>query len=371
MNRIRVWDLPVRFFHWLLVLSFIAAWLTEDDDRYLDFHVFAGYVFVGLLLFRIVWGIVGSHYARFTQFFYPFKVIRDYSQSLFSRQPQRYIGHNPAGSLAIFAIILLGLIVALSGLLTLGGEEQHGIFAGIFGFAEGEIFHEIHEISAWLLLGIVGIHISGVIFSSVLHRENLPRAMITGYKKTEIEEKSVDLHLVIAILLIIVLLGSGGFYFQGYFTQTPDKPYLPFVGPQLTSNEMWQSECSDCHLAYHPSLLPARSWQQLLTEQADHFGDDLALDEETLAELTTFATHHAAETEVTEVAWKMSHTIPAHETPLAITKTVYWKKQHREIADAVWQQSNINTKANCPACHLDAKQGTFEDGAMRIPELIN
>ncbi len=371
MSRIRVWDLPIRLFHWLLVFSFIATWLTEDNDRYLDFHVFFGYLFIGLLLFRLIWGIVGSHYARFAQFHYGFKAIRDYSKSLFSSHPQHFVGHNPAGSLAIFAIISLGLIVAVSGLLTLGGEEQHGVFAGLFSFAEGEIFHEIHEISAWLLLGVVGVHIAGVVVSSFLHRENLVRSMVTGYKMTETEQPSVNLHITVAILLLTILLISSGFYFQGYFTQTPDKPYLPFVGPQLASNETWQSECSDCHLAYHPSLLPSRSWQRIFKEQSEHFGDDLALDEETLTELGNFAINYAAETEVTEIAWKINHTVPLHDIPLRITETTYWKKQHHEIEDIIWQQQNVNSKANCSACHLDAKQGTFEDGAMRIPELID
>jgi len=371
MSRIRVWDLPIRLFHWLLVFSFVAAWLTEDDDRYLDFHVFFGYIFISLLLFRLIWGIVGSHYARFNQFSYHFKTIRDYSKSLFSSHPMHFVGHNPAGSLAIFAIISLGFIVTISGLLTLGSEEQHGLFAGLFSFAEGEIFHKIHEISAWLLLGVVGVHISGVIVSSWLHRENLVRAMITGYKITETDQPAVKLHAVIAMLLIVILVASGGFYFQGYFTQTADKPYLPFVGPQLVSNEVWQIECSDCHLAYHPILLPSRSWQRIFKEQSEHFGDDLALDEETMTELAHFAINHSAETEVTEVAYKINHTIPLQDIPLRITETTYWKRQHHEIEDIIWQQSNVNSKANCAACHLDAKQGTFEDSAMRIPELIN
>lgn len=369
MNRIRVWDLPIRLFHWLLVVSFIIAWLTEDDDRYLDFHVFAGYVFLGLLLFRIVWGIIGSHYARFSQFIYGVKAVHHYLKQLFSGNPLHFTGHNPAGSWAIFIIILLGLVVTISGLFTLGGEEQHGIFAGIFSFAEGHEFREVHEISAWLLLLVVAIHITGVIVSSVLHKENLIRSMVTGYKIVNTDEKSVPLYAIVATLLFIVFIVSSGYYFQGYFTQTPDKPYLPFIGPQLAENETWQIQCSDCHLAYHPSLLPARSWQRIFAEQADHFGDDLALDNATLAELTDFATHHAAETEVTKVAWNMNRTILPQDAPLRITETEYWRKQHHEIEEDIWQQSNVNSKANCPACHLDAKQGTFEDGAMHIPEL--
>jgi cytochrome b len=369
MNRIRVWDLPTRFFHWLLVISFIAAWLTEGNAQYLDFHVFAGYVFAGLLLFRILWGIVGSHYARFAQFVFGIKTVANYLRSLFSPHPTHFIGHNPAGSLAIFGILILGLIITVSGLFILGAQEQQGVLAGVIGFEYGEIFSEIHEISAWLLLGLVVIHIGGVIISSFLHHENLTHAMITGYKTIDTEGKSVDLYAVIAILLITGLLVSSGFYFRGYFTQTPDNPYLPFTGPPLASNEAWLIACKDCHLDYHPSLLPARSWQRLFKEQAEHFGDDLALDEDTVKELLTFSDRYAAETRVTKTAWEMSRTIPINEAPLRITETKYWKKRHREISEVIWQQTNISSRANCPACHLDAKQGTFRAGAMHIPPI--
>jgi Dihaem cytochrome c len=132
-------------------------------------------------------------------------------------------------------------------------------------------------------------------------------------------------------------------------------------------NATWESECGGCHLAFHPSLLPVRSWESLLDGQADHFGDDLALDPATLAELRAFARGHAAETALTEAAWKINRSVPAQATPTRITGTGYWKRKHAGIPEAVWQGSGVRTRANCVACHLDAERGTFEDAAMRVP----
>jgi hypothetical protein len=126
-----------------------------------------------------------------------------------------------------------------------------------------------------------------------------------------------------------------------------------------------------CHRrAFHPSLLPARSWDGLLDTQASHFGDDLALDPETLAELRAFARDNAAESLQTEAAWKIGRSVPVREIPLRITETAYWTRKHDDIADAVWQVPEVRARANCAACHLDAEAGTFEDAAMRLPDPV-
>ncbi len=368
--QVRIWDLPIRLFHWLLVLAFILAWLSQGDARYLDVHVFSGYLFLGLLSFRVLWGLIGSHYARFHHFAFGPKAVWHYLKTLPTGPRQHFLGHNPAGSWAIFIILGLGLTVSLTGMLTLGGEERHGPFAGMIGFAWGEMFHWWHEVVAWLMLGLVCIHIAGVLIESGLHRENLIRAMITGFKSTTIQQASVPRHgLTAAVLIFTVLVGSGR-YFYGYLTQTENNPYLPFIGPELPDNGLWREACGECHLAYHPTLLPVRSWQRMLAEQHEHFEEDLDLDEDTLAELHTFSAENAAESVLTEAAWKINRTTPPEQSLLRITKTPYWKEQHQNIADEIWQHPDINFQGNCGACHLDAELGTFEDAAMRLPTTI-
>ncbi|MDM8565375.1 cytochrome b/b6 domain-containing protein [Candidatus Halobeggiatoa sp. HSG11] len=360
---VRVWDLPIRIFHWLLVLAFIIAWLSQGDDRYLDIHVFAGYLFFSLLIFRLIWGLIGSKYAKFANF--PYLKIVNYLRTLFTKQRQHYLGHNPAGSWAVFVILSLGIIVSVTGLLTLGGEERHGPLAGMISFELGDSFHWWHNIIAWFMLAVIGIHILGVLVESWLHNENLIKSMFTGFKPATTQSINVPKHSLIAIFLVCLTIVGIVSYFNGYLLV---KNYRPFVGPELPNNATWQEACGECHLAYHPSLLPARSWQRMLAEQANHFEEDLYLEPDVIAELQTFATENSAENTLTEVAWKNNRSIPTEQSPLQITKIDYWVVKHQDIASEIWQHPEVNVKGNCPACHQDAKQGTFEDAAMYLPE---
>ena len=121
-TRILVWDLPLRMFHWLLVVSFAGAFLTAESERVRDMHVALGYTFVGLLAFRLVWGVVGSRYARFASFAFGPEAVLAYLGSLLTRRPDHYVGHNPAGSWVIFAIVVLGVV---TGSERLCGLQRH------------------------------------------------------------------------------------------------------------------------------------------------------------------------------------------------------------------------------------------------------
>jgi len=213
----------------------------------------------------------------------------------------------------------------------------------------------------------VFIHFCGVITESLLHKENLIGTMFRGTKSADTESASVRPHRLVATTMITVIAAYVIATFGGYLTETADQPYLPFKGPELVQNELWQEECSDCHFAFHPSLLPARSWQLIFKQQNEHFDDDLDLDEETVTELLAYATANSADQEQIEPAWRMNSSIASNDTPLRITDVRYWKRKHEEIAADVWKRSSVKSKANCAACHLDAEQGTFEDADMRIP----
>ena len=172
---ILVWDLPTRIFHWSLALSFLGAFLTSESERLTDVHEMFGYTMLGLIGFRLLWGIVGTRYARFGQFaFGPGKVAR-YLASILSGAPQRFTGHNPAGSWAIYAILILCVLAGLSGWATLNDIG-------------GDLVEELHEVIANALMALVVVHIAGVLLSSLLHRENLVRAMITGMKSGDPSE---------------------------------------------------------------------------------------------------------------------------------------------------------------------------------------
>ncbi|MFZ5522594.1 MAG: cytochrome b/b6 domain-containing protein [Pseudomonadota bacterium] len=168
-QRILVWDVPTRVFHWVLVLSFTIAFLTAESERNRDIHVVFGYILLGLLAFRLLWGFIGTRYARFGSFMFGPGEVVAYLKSLLNRKPAHYVGHNPAGSVAIWLLLLLGFVSAISGVMV---YEEVG----------GDALEELHEVSSYAMLAVVAVHISGVLLSSAMHRENLVRSMITGYK---------------------------------------------------------------------------------------------------------------------------------------------------------------------------------------------
>jgi cytochrome b len=365
-DRVYVWDAPTRVFHWLGAAAFATSWLTRGQDRYLDLHVFAGYVFFGLLVFRLVWGFCGGHYARFAEFGVSLMQGWRYLASALRRRAPRHLGHNPAGSWAVFLLLALGLVITVTGLATLGGEERQGPLSDWFGFDAAEPYHRWHDYATSAMAALVLAHVGGVILESRNHRENLVRAMISGWKRGT-GTSSRSFRAVAGALFAFAAVGAL-LQFHGYAQATGERPYLPFRGPELPQNEAWSGECGGCHLAFHPSLLPRRSWTALLADPADHFGDALDLDAATLSTLAAFAASAAADEARTEAAWKIARSLRPDQVPRRITETPYWERKHREIDSALWDRDPVNSRANCAACHLDAEQGTFEDAAMRLPD---
>ncbi|MDO8598002.1 MAG: cytochrome b/b6 domain-containing protein [Sulfuricaulis sp.] len=366
--KILVWDLPTRLFHWLLVFGFFVAMVTGDPDRLRDLHVFAGYVVLGLLVFRILWSLLGSRYARFSSFcFTPVEAI-NYLRDLARGTAKRYLGHNPPGSWAIYILVVLGLLVSVSGLLVLGLEESHGVFRNLAYTPTGEAFKKLHEALSWIMLALVVFHVAGVVVESRTHHENLVLAMITGRKPGEASEGITSSHRWVGVVLTLGVAAGALWFFQGKLIESAARPYLPFIGKTLPDNETWRAECESCHLAYHPTLLPARSWQALMDKQDDHFGEALGLDTTVTAEILKFLQDNSAEMGLTEPAVKINRSISRESTPLRVTETGYWIEKHQRIADEVWRRPKVGSKANCGACHLDADKGTFEDAAMRLPK---
>ena len=378
MKRILVWDVPTRLFHWLLAISFAAAWLTSEDDRQLSVHTFFGYLMLGLIGFRLIWGVAGGHYARFTSFLYSPTSGLAYLRQALSGSGARYLGHNPAGSQAVYLLLALGLAVCISGLFTQGGEEQQGAAAGLVSFAVGKMFKEGHEITATLMLLTVFGHLAGVAIESWLHKENLPRSMVTGIKDAPEDAPASKPYRSVGALILVAVTAFGIWWFfyalhepikakLGYKDDSQEELHVAFVGPKLPDNALWREECGSCHLAFHPSLLPARSWQKIMAEQGKHFGTDLALDDATSKELLAFLVNNSAETSTREAALKINRSIKPGNTPLRITETPYWVRKHEDITESDWRSAKVKNKLNCAACHLDAEAGTFEDAAMQIP----
>lgn len=372
-----IWDFPTRLFHWTLASSFAVAWLTAESDPWLAVHVFCGYLMLGLVGFRAVWGFVGSHFSRFASFGFSPKGALTYLKEVLAGRAARFVGHNPTGSLVIYLLLALIVVIGATGILTLGAEEQHGLAAGWFTFAQGSLFKPIHEIAAMVMLLLVGVHITGVVVESVLHRENLARSMVNGHKLAGPNTPKGQAHRLVALVLLLTMLGFGGWWFayaihNSWAAMSSSGPavvrQVPFVGPTLANNAQWREECGSCHGVFHPSLLPARSWQKMMAEQDQHFGTDLALDEPTTKAVLAFLVANAAEAQATEAAYKIGQSIPTGAAPQRITETPYWIRKHRDISAADWANPLVKSKTNCAACHSDADAGTFEDGAMQVPK---
>lgn len=361
----RIWDVPLRLFHWLFGAAVAAAWLTLGD-RYLYLHVFAGYVFSGLLLFRLLWGFAGGGHARFQRFLYGPGAALGYVRDLAAGRARRYTGHNPAGSWAVFGMLALAAALALTGLLTLGGQEQEGPLAGLLAFGTGATARRVHEALAWSLVVLSGLHVAGVLLSSVVHRENLVGAMFTGRKRA-VGAGDVPQRHAVAGLMLAGLVGGAALYFYPAMRAPAGEPFRPYTGPQLADDATWRDECGSCHLAYQPGLLPARSWRALMTAQHDHFGEDLALDAGTAASVEAFLAGNAAEHQATEAAWYVQRSTPLPQTPLRVTDTTYWQHKHGRLPQVLFDSGQVHGRGDCAACHLDAAAGTFRDGAMHVP----
>ncbi|MBQ0959980.1 cytochrome b/b6 domain-containing protein [Ideonella sp. 4Y11] len=194
MSRVRVWDVPVRVFHWLLVLSFAGAWLSAESERWRLLHVTLGYTVAGLVAFRLVWGLVGTTPARFASFVRGPAAVLAYLKGLLAGRAPHTTGHNPAGALAIIGLLGLAALTTALGWATyndLGGE-----------FAE-----EGHELAANLMLLLVGVHLLGVLVGSLAHRENLVRAMFTGRKQGHPEESAQRAWAPLGAALLVAVLG--------------------------------------------------------------------------------------------------------------------------------------------------------------------
>ena len=203
MKEVKVWDPFVRIFHWTVVVSFFVAYFTEDEVMWL--HELAGYTILVLVLARIIWGFVGTRFARFSNFLCKPATIKQYLSDMRHAKSKRYLGHNPAGGVMVIVLMVMLLLTSWSGIQleeleesaknasvnkqhyalnlqfiksAIADDDNHGSES-----ADEEFWEEIHEFFAHATLFLVFLHVAGVIFTSIRHGENLARAMITGRKR--------------------------------------------------------------------------------------------------------------------------------------------------------------------------------------------
>jgi cytochrome b len=177
-----IWDVPTRLFHWTLVLLVALAWVTgEAEGSLFVVHKLAGYGVAVLLVFRVIWGFAGSRHSRFSDFVRPWREVFAHVKGMLSLRPARTLGHNPLGGW--MALLLLLVLAAQVGTgLFASDDGLGGPLAGTVAAGTAHAIAELHEGLSGALLGLIGLHVVGVLVESLLTRDNLVRAMITGRK---------------------------------------------------------------------------------------------------------------------------------------------------------------------------------------------
>ncbi len=221
MSKILVWDLPTRLFHWLLVVGLIVTYaiaqFAGEHSNLFSVHMIVGIVLGFMVVLRLIWGIVGTKYARLSSFQFGPSALRDYFKAVFAATEQRSIGHNPASSYSSIAmLILVGLTVA-TGLLMSSGSEA----------AE-----ELHAASAYALLAVIAVHIVGVVWYTLRHRENITLSMITGTKMGLPADAIRSSRPLAALVFVVAVASLTVSLFRNY---EPDKreTKLPILGAMI------------------------------------------------------------------------------------------------------------------------------------------
>jgi cytochrome b len=223
--KVLVWDAPVRVIHWLMVLCFAGAWLTAESEPWRLVHVTLGYTMAGLVAFRVVWGLWGTRYARFSSFVRGPRAVARYLGNLLRGRHEPHTGHNPAGAIALVALLALTVLVTATGWLTYQDLAGHWLEEG-------------HEAVASVMLAIVGAHVAAVLWTSWRLRENLVGAMLTGRKQGAPEQGIRRAWYGLAAVMLVAVAAFWG-------TQWAGAPAAAGQGPTAAAHDRHQHDDDD------------------------------------------------------------------------------------------------------------------------------
>lgn len=212
---IKIWDAPVRFFHWSLVALLAFCYFTGSAGGFwLEWHMRSGLVIIVLLVFRVFWGIAGSSNARFSNFLRGPSSVFGYLKNLFSENKARpYAGHNPAGGWMVLLLLLLTGVQAISGLFVDDNISTQGPLAEQFSGEVVAAMSKIHDFNINVLLGAIGVHISAALFYLVVKSDNIIGPLISGKKRLHADIADIDIALPVhrsSLLAVVFLCLSAG-----------------------------------------------------------------------------------------------------------------------------------------------------------------
>jgi cytochrome b len=363
-SKIIVWDPFVRLFHWLLVACVLVAFATSLilPITWLGWHLVTGLAALALVTARIVWGFLGSTYARFSTFLRAPRTLLAHLRELRQGRAHRHRGHNPLGGVMILALIALVIGIGVTGAFAIGGAFKMGPFAYATSFVAGRTAWSIHQLLAYALMALILLHIGGAIYESRRTKENLVRAMLDGRKEARREDVAAPPRQsypgLAAGIVAIGLLGTAA-----VVTVMTGRP-VPGV-PNQPLDKIYAQECGACHVAYHPSLLAAATWSAIMDGLAHHFGENAELEAATAQSVRAYLVANAAEHYDTLAAHAFLKQNPAE--PLRITATPFWTRRHASIPPQVFSSKVVGNGGQCDACHQDASAGRYSPFSIAIP----
>jgi cytochrome b len=361
----RVWDLGVRVFHWLMVAAVAIALVTGLSGlrNLLNIHIAAGAAIGGLFAFRVLWGLMGPTYARFSSFPVHLTAIKADLAGLVAGRRPRYRGHNPLGSLMALALLAIVALSVMTGVITLGGVDKQGPLAFAAPYAAGKLAQTVHLALAYGLLALIAGHLLGVATESIQAHTNLPLAMITGKKPasaTDHAARPAKAKPLLAGLCVLILMA-------GAVHQILALSARPAFGvPTAPLDPTYTQECGGCHMAYPPSLSPSARWIAIMDGLPDHFGEDASLEPALMSRIRAYLTMNAAEQWDTRAAHELQGSNP--RDPLRLTATPFWIAMHQGIPESVFKSRAVGAKGACEKCHRDASTGRFDPQDIHIPE---
>ena len=359
----RVWDVPVRVAHLAFIAGIAGAWLTRGAEL-ADWHAVFGYTALTAALFRIVWGFVGPAHSRFANFAYSPQAALRYIGDAMRGAARHYTGHNPAGSWAVYALLALIVATCVTGMIASAGMHALGPLAGMIAFPTADVSFTLHELLAWIILGVAAGHLAGVAWGSYVHRENLALAMVTGNKLEHGDTApAAPARKWLGAAMALAAIGGASYYIlQHAPADTRQRDRVEKTAEASMMAQPWTKECGSCHLAYPQALLPARSWEKMLAEQDKHFGEDLGLSEAAVKKLLQDVNVPAA----AWGPWAISSAVPASQAPQRITDLDRWRAIHHRVPDERFKAKPVAGKHDCGACHRDAPSGIFHPRMIQI-----
>jgi len=347
-DHVFVWPIYTRIIHWLIASSFTLAFIFSLEENLLNLHVAVGIIFGLMLLYRIIWGFVGTKYAKLNTLKLSLSALKFYFvEKVTNRWRDIPAGHNPASSWFTVIVLVFGSIISITGLLLYGIQEGKGYlgFLNDHYYMYMDTLFNIHIYAAYFLLVWAIIHIVGVLVEQFYHKTNMVFAMITGYKKAKGEDSKIGKYksgLTYVFLFISAMV----------FFVSVDGRNNPFVVSKFTQHDYkhesftYYTECGSCHKPYPPFMLPKSSWERIKGGLSNHFGEEISptmkkgenrisLNDQTV--IFNYLGKNSADDSTREISVKVMKSLDGARGRKSITKIQIWNDIHADIPNHLFK----------------------------------